>query len=366
MANPSLATLKAYMNAGLNILIAGPHGVGKTALLSEAANSLGYKVKYYSASTLDPFADLVGIPVPNQVTKTVEYFRPREIDSADVIFMDELNRADPRTINTLLEIIQFRSINGEKLPNLKLVVAAINPVSEEYNTDELDAAVMDRFDVTLTMNPEISGPYFSKRFGPAVGKAAVTAWREYESARSLQAKRSKANPMAYISPRRMEKITAAFVAVSVRQTIADTLPPTVQDASVTGTFFRHLSEAVKPHAPASRTKNEKSREEAIQDAKSIGAAVSPAARRFLMMSIADQRNTKGAGLLANELPSFDSVSRSRVLNALAVALSSQKSPAYIEKQFKEAVNAMSPAQRDLMMSSWPNSKKADMRARFSF
>ena len=94
--------LKQYMEANKNILIAGEAGTGKTEMLKAAANELNLKMKYYSSSTLDPFADLVGIPVPNTSTKLVEYYRPREIDEAQVIFFDELNRADPKTINAVM------------------------------------------------------------------------------------------------------------------------------------------------------------------------------------------------------------------------------------------------------------------------
>jgi MoxR-like ATPase len=87
--------LKQYMDASKNILIAGEAGTGKTEMLRAAAGELGLSMKYYSSSTLDPFADLVGIPVPDQVKKVVEYYRPREIDEAEVIFFDELNRANP-------------------------------------------------------------------------------------------------------------------------------------------------------------------------------------------------------------------------------------------------------------------------------
>ena len=61
----SVPKLQAYMEAGLNVLITGPAGTGKTSMLKQASANLGWTMKYYSVSTLDPFADLVGISQPN-------------------------------------------------------------------------------------------------------------------------------------------------------------------------------------------------------------------------------------------------------------------------------------------------------------
>ena len=40
---------------------------------------------------------------------------------------DELNRAKPKVRNAVMELIQFRSINGIKFNNLRMIWAAINP-----------------------------------------------------------------------------------------------------------------------------------------------------------------------------------------------------------------------------------------------
>ena len=85
----SISSIKNYMSANMNLLLSGPAGVGKTAMLRQAADELGWKMKYYSASTLDPYTDLVGIPVPQNDTKTVEFYRPKQIDELFMIAVDE-------------------------------------------------------------------------------------------------------------------------------------------------------------------------------------------------------------------------------------------------------------------------------------
>jgi len=215
--------LKQYMEASKNILIAGEAGTGKTQMLKTAADELGLTMKYYSSATLDPFADLVGIPVPNTQTKLVEYYRPREIDEAQVIFFDELNRADPKTINAVMEIIQFKSINGDPLRNLKCVVAAINPVDTGYNTDELDIAVRDRFDFFLTSEVVADYAYFKAKYSPAIARTAIDLFKEYQISYKDD-KRSKKNTLGYFSPRRLEKVLDAFMHFQTSEVIAASLP----------------------------------------------------------------------------------------------------------------------------------------------
>lgn len=218
--------IQDYMKNDFNILISGEAGTGKTYMLKKASENLGMKMKYYSAATLDPYADLVGIPVPQTDSKNVEFYRPRDIDEAEAVFFDEINRADPKTLNTIFELIQFRSINGEKLPNLRVVVAAMNPNDGNYTVDDLDMALVDRFDVYLESVPSIDLPYFKNLFGIQTAKAAQSFWNDYERNRKVKNRNSN-NSMAYISPRRMEKIVATFTKLPSRTTIVETLPPGV-------------------------------------------------------------------------------------------------------------------------------------------
>ena len=143
--------LKKAVHAGLNILLEGPFGVGKSSIIFSVAEELGLRMKYFSASTLDPFADLVGVPVPvmEDQTRRLIYVRPDYIQQAEILFFDELNRAHPKVLNAVFEIIQFHSINGETLPHLRSVIAAINPASAGYHVQELDPALLDRFHLHL-------------------------------------------------------------------------------------------------------------------------------------------------------------------------------------------------------------------------
>lgn len=237
--------VKAYIENEMNVLISGPAGTGKTSILQEAVKQLGMKMKYFSAQTLDPYVDLTGVPVPDLKNKTLELLRPREIDEADVIMFDELNRADDKTLNALFELIQFRSINGEKLPNLKCVVSAINPNDGDYAVNDMDIALVDRFDVYMTANAHIDMPYFKKKFGINVASVVNSVWNDYEKKR-VSASRNSRNETAYISPRRMEKIVSNFMVLPSVTTISETLPPNVNIVPME--LYTKLTNAIKGNA----------------------------------------------------------------------------------------------------------------------
>ena len=199
-------------DAGFNVLLIGLHGTGKTESIKQLAERRGLKMKYFSCSTLDPFTDLVGVPVPTDLLDAegnptgeqyLKMVRPRDIDEADLIFFDELNRADAKTLNAIFEIIQFRSINGDPLPNLKACWGAINPPDEDYDVERLDAALLDRFDVYINIEPKPSISYMSQYIAPQYARALYNWWNEHKIAKRRDGKDEKTD---YISPRRLLKI----------------------------------------------------------------------------------------------------------------------------------------------------------------
>jgi len=80
-----------------NVLFKGKHGVGKTSLVTEAFNRANLCWRYFSAATMDPWVDFIG--VPKSVTddfgnEVLELIRPKDFadDRVEAIFFDEFNR----------------------------------------------------------------------------------------------------------------------------------------------------------------------------------------------------------------------------------------------------------------------------------
>lgn len=187
------------INNNLNVLMIGPHGAGKTTVAKKAIRDAQLTLKYFSSSTIDPWADLVGIPMPMKSSTDsnkdeLKFIRPKDVDEAEVIFFDELNRAHPKVLNAVMEIIQFKSINGEKLPKLKMVWAAINPPGGPYQVNDLDPALADRFHIHVAFASEPSEQYLSSVCGSRhTAKEVVTWWKGLTD-----------NQREVITPRRLE------------------------------------------------------------------------------------------------------------------------------------------------------------------
>jgi hypothetical protein len=220
-SEPSLIPMgRQYMENDFNVLLIGVHGTGKTESVMQLARELGLRLKIYSCATLDPYTDLVGVPVPDkddQGRDLLRMVRPRDIDEADVVFFDELNRAAPAVQNAVFEIIQFRSINGERLPNLRASWAAMNPDTEEYEVEKLDPALVDRFDAYVELQPKPSISYMSQYIPAEMAKGLHMWWSDHQ--------RAKRGPESYISPRRLLKIGIVFDKLGSSKAIAQALPP---------------------------------------------------------------------------------------------------------------------------------------------
>ena len=135
-----------------HVLIEDAPGVGKTALARSLARSLEAEyARVQCTSDLLP-ADVVGTNVFNQRTSTFE-FHPGPV-FANVVLVDEINRASPKTQSGLLECMQERqiTIDGHKHElALPFVVLATQNPAEYEGTYPLPEAELDRFMVRVTL-----------------------------------------------------------------------------------------------------------------------------------------------------------------------------------------------------------------------
>lgn len=200
--------LKFWAENEYNVVLIGKHGVGKTAIIEKLFNELygeqGKDWLYYSAATMDPWVDFIG--VPKEVTDSagntyLSLVRPEmfALDKVKAIVFDEFNRSPKKVRNAVMELMQFKSINGHKFNNLKLIWAAINPPAEDgeadsvYDVEKIDPAQFDRFHISVEVPYKVDKNYFAERYGKGTGHAACDWWN------SLTDKQREE-----ISPRRLD------------------------------------------------------------------------------------------------------------------------------------------------------------------
>ncbi|MGI8781053.1 MAG: AAA family ATPase [Solirubrobacteraceae bacterium] len=135
-----------------HILVEDYPGVGKTALARALSRTLDCQfARVQCTADLLP-ADIVGANIYNQREQRFE-FRPGPI-FANVVLVDEINRAPPKTQSGLLECMQERhvtvDVHSHELAMPFMVFATQNPVEYE-GTYPLPEAQVDRFMVRLSL-----------------------------------------------------------------------------------------------------------------------------------------------------------------------------------------------------------------------
>jgi MoxR-like ATPase len=149
-AEKPLRLMATALLAGGHALVEDVPGVGKTLLARAFASSLGLT-----------FARVQGTPdlLPSDVTGSsiLDHGDFRFIPGpvfANVLLVDEINRATPRTQSALLEAMQERQVSAEgqtrPLPDPFLVLATQNPIELE-GTFALPEAQLDRFLVRIEL-----------------------------------------------------------------------------------------------------------------------------------------------------------------------------------------------------------------------
>jgi MoxR-like ATPase len=135
-----------------HVLVEDAPGVGKTALARALARSVDLQfARVQCTADLLP-ADVMGTNVYNQREQRFE-FRPGPV-FANLLLVDEINRASPKTQSGLLECMQERrvtvDVHTHELARPFLVLATQNPIEYE-GTYPLPEAQVDRFMIRISL-----------------------------------------------------------------------------------------------------------------------------------------------------------------------------------------------------------------------
>jgi MoxR-like ATPase len=135
-----------------HILLEDTPGVGKTtlALAFSKAMDLDYKRIQFTPEIMP--ADIVGFSIYNKVTGKLDY-QPG-VALCNLLLVDEINRASPKTQSALLEAMQESRITVDgitrEIPRPYTVIATQNPAGSA-GTQLLPESQLDRFMVRLSM-----------------------------------------------------------------------------------------------------------------------------------------------------------------------------------------------------------------------
>ncbi len=129
-----------------HLLIEDIPGVGKTTLAKALARTMGGEFKRVQFTPDLLPADITGVSIYNQQSMTFE-FRTGPL-FANVVLVDEVNRATPKTQSALLEAMEERQVTSDgvtrALPIPFFVIATQNNI-EMTGTYPLPEAQVDRF-----------------------------------------------------------------------------------------------------------------------------------------------------------------------------------------------------------------------------
>ena len=132
-----------------NIMLVGRHGIGKSQIVKSFYESAGLTVTTFFLGQMSDPGDLIGLLHKNEKSGLSEFLPPYwwPIKKEPIVlFLDELNRARPEILQSVMDLTLNRTLAGKTLPAGSRVISAVNE-GEEYQLTDLDPALVSRFNI---------------------------------------------------------------------------------------------------------------------------------------------------------------------------------------------------------------------------
>ena len=151
------------------ILLMGPPGIGKTAILQQAAEECGVGLVAYTL-THHTRQSAVGLPhiekkffdgeemsvteyTMSEIIASVYSYMEKTGKREGILFLDEVNCVSETLAPTMLELLQNKTFGGHQVPEGWILVTAGNPPEYNKSVREFDVATLDRVR-TIPVEPD--------------------------------------------------------------------------------------------------------------------------------------------------------------------------------------------------------------------
>lgn len=127
------------------VCIWGRHGVGKTQIVRNVAETLGAEFVYIAPAQFEEMGDLVGMPkVDGHKTHFVPPDWVPRTEGPGIFLIDDVNRADDRILRGIMQLLQNYELVSWKMPPKWHIVLTANPDGGDYSVTSMDDAMITR------------------------------------------------------------------------------------------------------------------------------------------------------------------------------------------------------------------------------
>lgn len=142
------------------VLLMGPPGIGKTAIMEQAASECGVGLLAYTI-THHTRQSAVGLPqlvrrkhdgieytmteyTMSEIVGSIYEYQERTGLREGILFIDEINCVSETLAPTMLQFLQYKTFGSHRVPDGWIIAAAGNPPECNRSVRELDMAALDR------------------------------------------------------------------------------------------------------------------------------------------------------------------------------------------------------------------------------